>query len=192
MSSKSVVRSQNLLLEHHGRVDDLILCKGSFTEANELKDEMQTLKGYGIKGAPRGVDPPVTVPLFYDFKPVAYDEPLLLVGVMGCFDFIPAPLVWLSRIPFAHSVDSTALDRQQSETLLLLCLDICESGLCPNFTQNVPHAGKFAYLTSCWHNNNTSWPRRHLFFPRYSCYQQRSRVYRLSHEVTCSHPWTSR
>lgn len=93
MSSKSVARSQNLLLEHHGRVDDLILCKGSFTEANELKDEMQTLKGYGIKGAPSGVDPPVTVPLFYDFKPVAYDEPLLLVGVMGCFDFIPAPLV---------------------------------------------------------------------------------------------------
>lgn len=72
---------QNLLLEHHGRVDDLILCKGSFTEANELKDEMQTLKGYGIKGAPRGVDTPVIVPLFYDFKPVAYDEPLLLVRV---------------------------------------------------------------------------------------------------------------
>lgn len=70
---------QNLLLEHHGRVDDLILCKGSFTEANELKDEMQTLKGYGIKGVPRGVEPPVTVPLFYDFKPVAYEEPLLLV-----------------------------------------------------------------------------------------------------------------
>eukprot|EP00752_Nemacystus_decipiens_P007499 g6700.t1 len=70
---------KNLLLEHHGRVDDLILCKGSFTEANELKDEMQTLKGYGIKGAPRGVEPPVTVPLFYDFKPVAYDEPLLLL-----------------------------------------------------------------------------------------------------------------
>ena len=68
-------------MEHHGRVDDLILCKGSFTEANELKDEMQTLKGYGIKGAPRGVDTPVIVPLFYDFKPVAYDEPLLLVGV---------------------------------------------------------------------------------------------------------------
>lgn len=40
---------------------------------------MQTLKGYGIKGVPRGVEPAVTVPLFYDFKPVAYDEPLLLV-----------------------------------------------------------------------------------------------------------------
>lgn len=70
---------QNLLLEHHGRVADLIVCKGAFTEANELKDEMQTLKGYGIMGAPRGVDPPVMVPLFYDFKPIAYDEPLLLV-----------------------------------------------------------------------------------------------------------------
>lgn len=58
---------------------DLILCKGAFTEANELNDEMQTLKGYGIKGAPRGMEPPVVVPLFYDFKPVAYDEPLLLV-----------------------------------------------------------------------------------------------------------------
>lgn len=57
----------------------MIICKGAFTEANELADEMKTLKGYGIKGAPRGVDPPVTVPLFYDFKPVAYDEPLLLV-----------------------------------------------------------------------------------------------------------------
>lgn len=70
---------QNLLLQHHGRVADLILCKGAFTEANELNDEMQTLKGYGVKGAPRGFEPPVVVPLFYDFKPVAYDEPLLLV-----------------------------------------------------------------------------------------------------------------
>ncbi|CAM9623931.1 unnamed protein product, partial [Ectocarpus sp. 12 AP-2014] len=70
---------KNLLLEHHGRVADLIVCKGAFTEANELKDEMHTLKGYGIKGAPRGVDHPVIVPLFYDFKPIAYDEPLLLV-----------------------------------------------------------------------------------------------------------------
>lgn len=43
---------------------------------------MQTLKGYGIKGAPRGVDPPVMVPVFYDFKPIAYDEPLLLVGYL--------------------------------------------------------------------------------------------------------------
>lgn len=58
---------------------DLILCKGAFTEANELNDEMQTLEGYGIRGAPRGVDPEVTVPVFYDFKPVAHDEPLLLV-----------------------------------------------------------------------------------------------------------------
>lgn len=72
-----------MLLEHHGRVADLILCKGAFTEANELTDEMKTLKGYGVKGAPRGVDPPVTVPLFYDFKPVAYDEPLLLVSPQG-------------------------------------------------------------------------------------------------------------
>lgn len=74
-------KMQNLLLEHHGRVSDLILCKGAFTQANELTDEMQTLKGYGVKGAPRGVEPPVIVPLFYDFKPVAYDEPLLLVSV---------------------------------------------------------------------------------------------------------------
>lgn len=58
---------------------DLVLCKGSFTEANELTDEMKTLKGYGIEGAPRGVDPPVTVPIFYDFKPITSDEPLLLV-----------------------------------------------------------------------------------------------------------------
>ncbi|CAM9357795.1 unnamed protein product, partial [Pylaiella littoralis] len=78
-TSTHIFTIKNLLLEHHGRVDDLILCKGAFTEANELQDEMQTLKGYGIKGAPRGVEPAITVPLFYDFKPVAYDEPLLLV-----------------------------------------------------------------------------------------------------------------
>lgn len=83
---------QNLLLEHHGRVTDLILCKGAFTEANELADEMKTLKGYGVKGAPRGADPPITVPLFYDFKPVAYDEPLLLVSF------------WGQRLPLVHRV----------------------------------------------------------------------------------------
>ncbi|CAM9502411.1 unnamed protein product [Hapterophycus canaliculatus] len=74
---------KNLLLQHHGRVADLILCKGAFTEANELSDEMRTLKGYGIKGVPRGMEPPVVVPLFYDFKPVAYDEPLLLVSLLS-------------------------------------------------------------------------------------------------------------
>lgn len=96
--------SKNLLLEHHGRVDDLILCKGAFTEANELQDEMQTLKGYGIKGAPRGVEPAVTVPLFYDFKPVAYDEPLLLVRYFVLSSprvVVCAPALWayFSLIP---------------------------------------------------------------------------------------------
>lgn len=58
---------------------DLILCKWSFTEANELADEMKTLEDYGIAGAPHGAETPILVPVFYDFKPVAYDEPLLLV-----------------------------------------------------------------------------------------------------------------
>lgn len=71
---------QNLLLERHGRVADLTLCKGSFTESNELADDMRTLEEYGIEGAPRGTEPPVIVPLFYDFKPAAYMEPLLLVS----------------------------------------------------------------------------------------------------------------
>lgn len=72
---------QKLLSERHGRITELTLCKGAFTEANELTDEMKTLKGYGIKGGPRGAEPHVTVPIFFDFKPLAYDEPLLLVSV---------------------------------------------------------------------------------------------------------------
>ncbi|CAM9162947.1 unnamed protein product, partial [Ascophyllum nodosum] len=71
---------KNLLLQRHGRITDLVLCKRAFTEGNELRDEMQTLKAYGIKGAPRGAEPPVLIPIFYDFKPVGFDEPLLLVS----------------------------------------------------------------------------------------------------------------
>lgn len=59
---------------------DLILCKGSFTESNELADEMKTLADYGIEGVPRSAEPQVIVPMFYDFKPVAFAEPLLLVS----------------------------------------------------------------------------------------------------------------
>ncbi|CAM9187274.1 unnamed protein product [Discosporangium mesarthrocarpum] len=72
---------KKMLMERHGRITDLVLCKGSFTEANELSDEMLTLEDYGVQGAPKDM-PPVTVPLFYDFKPEKYDEPLLLVSTV--------------------------------------------------------------------------------------------------------------
>lgn len=60
-----------------------MICKGSFTEGNELTDEMKTLEEYGVEGAPKEVHPPVVVPLFYDFTPSAYAEPLLLVSGAG-------------------------------------------------------------------------------------------------------------
>ncbi|CAM9533547.1 unnamed protein product, partial [Choristocarpus tenellus] len=78
-TSTHIFTVKKMLMERHGRVTDLVLCKGAFTEANELSDEMLTLEGYGVRGAHKDADPPVSVPLFYDFKPVSYNEPLLLV-----------------------------------------------------------------------------------------------------------------
>mmetsp|Transcript_17646 Transcript_17646/g.23811 ORF Transcript_17646/g.23811 Transcript_17646/m.23811 type:complete len:168 (-) Transcript_17646:287-790(-) len=70
------------LTERHGRIRNLILCKDSFSEENELckrpDDETKTLEEFGICGAPDG-HPPVKVEMFYKFKPVDSDAPLLLV-----------------------------------------------------------------------------------------------------------------
>lgn len=43
---------KKLLQERHGRIDDLTLCFHAYAEANEIKDEMMTLKQCGLKGAP--------------------------------------------------------------------------------------------------------------------------------------------
>ncbi len=65
---------RSLLAARHGRIRDLTLCLGSFTEANELNDEMMTIgeciKKIGLEGRGKGdPDGPVKVKIYYDFKP---------------------------------------------------------------------------------------------------------------------------
>jgi hypothetical protein len=49
------------------RIKDLVICKDSFTEANEMLDEMKTLADYGITGSKRDNEAEI-VNVFYDFK----------------------------------------------------------------------------------------------------------------------------
>lgn len=41
---------KGLLSERHGLMKDLKMCVNSFNDANELKDDMKTLKDHGIQG----------------------------------------------------------------------------------------------------------------------------------------------
>jgi len=68
---------KNALSERHGRIKDLVICKDSFAEKNELREDMKTLADYGIFGAPEDKDP-VSVQMYYEFKPCDHDDPLLL------------------------------------------------------------------------------------------------------------------
>ncbi|KUF76647.1 hypothetical protein AM587_10000448 [Phytophthora nicotianae] len=61
----------------HGPIMDLKICRGHFSEANELRHDMMTLAEYGIEGAPEG-EPEVVCLIHYDFKPEQHDNPLLL------------------------------------------------------------------------------------------------------------------
>ena len=69
------------LVKRHGRIKDLVICKESFTSANELTDDMKTLEDYGVIGAPDDIDKKnhKTIRLYYEFKPCDHDDPLLLV-----------------------------------------------------------------------------------------------------------------
>lgn len=81
---------KKLLAERHGRVEDMRICIDAFSEANEIKDEMLTLKECGLKGRPpsmiRAPDGSIieeegsvpTVHIFYDFKPLDFSDPILL------------------------------------------------------------------------------------------------------------------
>jgi len=80
---------KKLLRERHGQIDDLRLCFNAFTEANEVNDEMLTLRDCGLKGHPCGaaVTPEEkeledscvpTVQLFYDYKPASESDPVVL------------------------------------------------------------------------------------------------------------------
>jgi len=66
-----------MLQDRHGDLGELRMCLGAFSDANELTDEMATLKDHGVVGAPLGQELPV-VQILYDFKPVKYSDPLLL------------------------------------------------------------------------------------------------------------------
>ncbi|KAG7393313.1 hypothetical protein PHYBOEH_006122 [Phytophthora boehmeriae] len=63
--------------KQHGPILDLKICKGHFSEANEMLQDMNTLAEFGIEGAPEG-EPEVVCIIHYDFKPEQHDNPLLL------------------------------------------------------------------------------------------------------------------
>ncbi|MBP7119391.1 hypothetical protein KBA63_04885, partial [Candidatus Woesebacteria bacterium] len=80
---------KKLLQERHGKLEDLKICFHAFTEPNEVKNEMLTLKECGINGALR--EPIIqdgkvqydesgipVIQVFYDFKPTGFDDPVLL------------------------------------------------------------------------------------------------------------------
>jgi ubiquitin len=71
-------RVQEHIKERHGRIADLKICKEQFSERFELKDDMATLQSYGIRGAPAD-SPAIVYTIYYDFKPLDHDDPLLLV-----------------------------------------------------------------------------------------------------------------
>ena len=81
---------KKMLAERHGHLKDLKLCIGSYIEANEIVDEMLTLRECGLAGKPHvkyldennmvkidESDVPV-VQIYYDFKPADTGDPVLL------------------------------------------------------------------------------------------------------------------
>ncbi|OQR82177.1 hypothetical protein THRCLA_23233 [Thraustotheca clavata] len=68
---------KNELEKRHGQVTNLKICKDHFAEANELTDDMMTLREYGIDGAP-SFEKEIVCLIYYDFKPKQHDNPLLL------------------------------------------------------------------------------------------------------------------
>ncbi|GAB9464732.1 hypothetical protein Gpo141_00002158 [Globisporangium polare] len=63
--------------KRHGPISDLKICKGHFSEANEMLNDMDTLQDYGIEGAPEIERETISI-IHYDFKPQQHDNPLLL------------------------------------------------------------------------------------------------------------------
>ncbi len=80
---------KRILRERHGKIEGLKLCFHAFTEANEIHDEMLTLRDCGLKGFPVGAAEteedktqeenaiPI-VQLFYDFRPDTPGDPVIL------------------------------------------------------------------------------------------------------------------
>lgn len=96
------IRVQQQIQKRHGPITDLKICKGHFSEANEMLHDMDTLQDYGIEGAAEGEPEMVrrrreshghdragrrahaalrlvqVAIIHYDFKPQQHDNPLLL------------------------------------------------------------------------------------------------------------------
>jgi hypothetical protein len=81
--------------ERHGRISNLRVYHGSMQPQTEMKDEMETLESLGVEGLPKigtkvVVEGPdgvgegqveterAEVTFWYDFKPFAHSDPLLL------------------------------------------------------------------------------------------------------------------
>lgn len=59
---------------HGGNIAKLTVCKGSFKESNEMRNDNATLKECGIDGTPDKSEAP-SVCLHYNFTPGGCDEP---------------------------------------------------------------------------------------------------------------------
>jgi hypothetical protein len=80
---------KRILREKHGKIEHLQMCFRSFTEENEIHDEMMTLEDLGLESVPVGnaetleekemeeKSIPVHI-LYYDFKPADHSDPILL------------------------------------------------------------------------------------------------------------------
>ena len=62
---------------HGGNLSSLTICKDSYQETHELRDDKLTLKQYGINGAAEKSEAP-TLTLYYDFKPEGISDPLVM------------------------------------------------------------------------------------------------------------------
>lgn len=88
--STHVFTIKKLLKERHGRIEDLKVCLNAFSEPNEVKDEMLTLKECGLRGRQPNMIigssgaleiEPGSIPtfsVFYDFKPLNFSDPIML------------------------------------------------------------------------------------------------------------------
>uniref|UniRef100_A0A7S2WAM6 Ubiquitin-like domain-containing protein n=1 Tax=Rhizochromulina marina TaxID=1034831 RepID=A0A7S2WAM6_9STRA len=77
-TSMRLFQIKDEIQRRHGLVKNLVLCKGVFSEVNELKDDMATLEDLGFPGAMED-EKPVSATIYYDFKAQDHDDPLLLV-----------------------------------------------------------------------------------------------------------------
>lgn len=59
---------------HGGKIKTLTVCKDTFQEMNELRDDKLTLKECGIDGCTEKNQAPA-VTLYYDFTPDGCEEP---------------------------------------------------------------------------------------------------------------------